>query len=40
MAHEIRPCGNGWACCDGDCVNCYKNHKTYSKDSEVEEDGD
>lgn len=39
MAQEIRPCGNGWACCDGNCDTCYKNNKTYTKDTEVEDDG-
>ena len=41
MAYEIRQCGGGWSCCDGNCDACYKNHKTYTKDIEVEEtDGD
>ena len=34
---EIRPCGIGWEYCDVDCDNCYKNHKTYTKDTEVDE---
>lgn len=38
MAQEIRPCGSGWACCDGNCGNCYKNRKTYSNETEDTDD--
>lgn len=38
MAHEIRPCGGGWACCDGNCDSCYKNKITYSNSTDEDDD--
>ena len=36
MAQEIRPCGSGWACCDGNCSDCYKNRMTYTTTTDDE----